>query len=121
MEGWYVDDVTISFRGKGEEEANKRDLNLPREFALRQNVPNPFNPVTSIRYELPVDSHVRIDVYNVAGRLVRTILDRPVEAGFGEIVWDGRDTSGKRVASGVYLYRMKAGDFVSKRTMVLLK
>lgn len=120
MEGWYIDDVSITFDMSQAQEA-AYDRGLPSDFALRQNAPNPFNPMTVIRYELPMDARVKIDVYNVAGKLVRTIVDEPVEAGYGRAVWDGRDDGGRRVASGVYMYRMIAGDFVSKRRMVLLK
>lgn len=122
FEGWYVDDVQVSFEGSAphdEQAASERDL--PAAFALRQNAPNPFNPATVIRYELPIEAHVRIDVYNVAGRLVRTVVDEPVGAGYNQAVWNGLDAAGHRVASGVYMYRMTAGDFESKRMMVLLK
>ncbi len=122
MEGWYVDDVSLTFDASvAPQPTTAGGLGLPVAFALRQNAPNPFNPVTTIRYELPTDSDVRIDVYNVAGRHVRTVVDGPVAAGYNEVVWDGRDNSGKRVASGVYLYRMSAGDFESKKMMVVLK
>ncbi|MFH1501769.1 MAG: C25 family cysteine peptidase [Candidatus Eisenbacteria bacterium] len=119
-EGWYVDDVSVTFDAAAAP-APEGDRGIPGDFALLQNVPNPFNPVTAIRYELPVEAHLRIEVYNVAGRLVRTVADAPADAGYGEVVWDGRDATGHRVASGVYLYRMMAGDFEAKRMMVLLK
>jgi len=122
MEGWYVDDVTMSFDSAvapTQDVEGERDL--PLDFALRQNAPNPFNPITTIRYELPQDANVRIDVYNVAGRLVRTIVDGPVRAGYSEVIWDGRDAGGRRVASGVYLYRMRTADYESKKMMVMLK
>ncbi len=121
MEGWYVDDVSLTFDSTPAPPAATSSSDLPAAFALRQNAPNPFNPVTTIRYELPVDSDVRIDVYNVAGRHVRTVVDGRVPAGYNESVWDGRDDAGNRVASGVYLYRMSAGDFESKKMMVMLK
>jgi hypothetical protein len=121
MEGWYVDDVEISFptTAAGEEPSDERGV--PPVFALRQNAPNPFNPVTTIRYELPVDAHVEVEIYNIAGRLVRRLVDGPVEAGYRQAIWDGTDGRGRAVASGVYLYRMSAGTFESRRMMVLLK
>jgi flagellar hook assembly protein FlgD len=90
-------------------------------FALRQNAPNPFNPVTFIEYELPEAAHVTIDVFNLAGRLVRTVVDETQEPGYKTVAWDGTNASGQKVASGVYLYRMKAGSYVSQKRMVLLK
>lgn len=118
-EGWYVDDVNLTFTGGSS--GVDGDLSIPAMFALRQNVPNPFNPVTVIRYQLPHAADVRIDVFNVAGRLVKTILGEHQEAGYKEVAWDGTNNAGERVASGVYLYRMEAGDYTSKKTMVLLK
>jgi flagellar hook assembly protein FlgD len=94
---------------------------LPREFALRQNAPNPFNPVTVIQYELPEATRVRIDVFNLAGRLVKTIVDEGQQPGYKSVAWDGTNADGQKVASGVYLYRMQAGSYESEKTMVLLK
>jgi hypothetical protein len=120
LEGWYIDDVQLTFEG-GAAADTERDQDVPAEFALLQNAPNPFNPVTVMRYELPVPAHVRIDIYNVSGRLVRTVVDGHREAGYGRAVWDGTDTAGRKVASGVYMYEMRAGDFTSRKMMVLLK
>ena len=84
-------------------------------------VPNPFNPSTTIGYRLPVEGQAEIVVYDVLGRLVRTLVSGYTQAGDHEVVWDGRDDSGRQVASGVYLYRLQAGDIVETRRMVLLK
>lgn len=119
MEGWYVDDIALTFDGGSSTGIN--DGVMPREFALLQNAPNPFNPVTLIQYELPRPAHVRIDVFNTAGRLVRTIVDEHQEAGYRVAGWDGTNSRGGKVASGVYMYKIKAGDFVSQKMMVLLK
>ncbi|MBD3349020.1 MAG: T9SS type A sorting domain-containing protein [Candidatus Eisenbacteria bacterium] len=121
QEGWYIDDVEIALEpgAAGSEPENERGL--PATFTLRQNAPNPFNPVTTIRYELPVDSDVLVSVYNVAGKLVRTLVDGRVEAGYHRAVWDGTDEKGRSVASGVYMYRLTAGGHRSRRMMVLLK
>jgi hypothetical protein len=117
-EGWYVDDVNVSSASTGVSE----DLELlPAAFAVLQNTPNPFNPVTEIRYALPAPAWVEVRVYNVAGELVRTLRDGPEEAGFRSVVWDGRNDAGHPVASGVYLYSVTAGDRSDKRMMVLLK
>ena len=122
LEGWYVDDVELTFDGgDGVTAGAEQDPSLPATFALLQNAPNPFNPVTVIRYELPIPAHVRIDVFTVSGRHVRTVADEYREAGYGRVVWDGTDATGRKVASGVYVYGMRAGDFTSRKRMVLLK
>jgi len=82
---------------------------LPLEFELMQNYPNPFNPETIIGYHLPRDGYVTIEIYNVIGQRVRILVDGVKEAGFHEVVWDGRDEYGKIVSSGMYIYFMKTG------------
>jgi hypothetical protein len=100
---------------------------LPRAFALRQNYPNPFNPSTAIVVEIPdLDGdgsgvRTRLAVFDTRGRRVRVLVDAPRTPGRYVVRWDGRDDRGERVASGVYLYRMEAGTFVSTRKMVMLK
>jgi len=94
----------------------------PTQFALHQNVPNPFNPTTVIRYDVPAGGGmVSLNVYDVAGRLVRTLIDGRQAAGVREVTWDGRDQSGRTVSSGVYFYRLVAGEYVQTRKMVLIK
>ena len=84
--------------------------------------PNPFNPVTKIAYSVKEAGHVTIEVYNVAGKVVRTLLDTEVEAGAaGYVVWDGTEGSGERCASGVYFYRIAAPGFTTSRKMIMLK
>jgi hypothetical protein len=94
---------------------------LPTNFEVFQNCPNPFNPVTTIKYFLPRRSHVTIEIYNLLGQKVRTLVDRDEPAGLYTATWDGTDSSGKPVATGVYLYRLHAGDFVETKKMLLLK
>jgi len=95
---------------------------LPARSALHQNVPNPFNPATTIRYDLAGDGHVTLRIYDVAGRVVRVLRDGAVEpAGRHEVTWDGRDQTGAAVASGVYFYRLETGGHIETRRMVLLK
>ena len=93
----------------------------PSTYALSQNYPNPFNPTTSIEYELAQTGQVRLTVYDVLGKEVRSLVDGQQSAGRYVAEWDGRDASGQSVASGVYLYRLEAGDYVSTRRMTLLK
>ncbi|MBD3178244.1 MAG: T9SS type A sorting domain-containing protein, partial [Candidatus Latescibacteria bacterium] len=96
-------------------------LPMPEAFALYQNAPNPFNPSTLIRFDLPHATYVNLRIYNAGGKLVAEIADGIMEAGYREIVWKGQDRSGSRVASGVYFYRLIAGDFSQTRKMVLLR
>ncbi|HEX6790464.1 MAG TPA: FlgD immunoglobulin-like domain containing protein [Candidatus Krumholzibacteria bacterium] len=91
------------------------------ELALHQNVPNPFNPQTTIRYELPQEAHVRLLVFDVSGRLIRTLEDRDRAVGTHEVTWTGRDDSGQPVTSGVYFYVLEAGKQRLTKKLVLLK
>ena len=88
---------------------------------LFQNVPNPFNPSTAVGYELRAPSHVTLSVYDVAGKLVRRLVDGFETDGFHTATWDGVSDSGTRVSSGIYFYRLEATGFVETRKMVLLK
>lgn len=95
--------------------------NAPRSFALFQNHPNPFNPVTQISYQLPQECRVRVTIYNVRGQRVRTLYDGRQGAGTHTLSWDGRDTGGRLLSSGIYLYRLEAGQFHQTRKMTLMK
>lgn len=96
--------------------------NLPQEFSLLQNYPNPFNPHTTLKFGLAKASEVYLEVYNILGQPVaRLLASTYLQAGWYEIVWDGRNSSGHRVASGIYLYRLQAGDFVETKKMILMK
>ena len=88
---------------------------------LKGNAPNPFNPTTTIRFELSGPRRVKLAVYDVSGRLVRELVDRDFPAGPNQVRWDGKDDTGRAVASGVYHYRFQAGDYDAMRPMVLLK
>jgi len=89
---------------------------LPRHFSLQQNYPNPFNPTTTIRYGLPNRSLVALAVFNILGQQVASLVHGPQEAGSYEVKFDGSN-----LASGVYFYRLTAGDFVQSRKLLLLK
>lgn len=95
---------------------------VPASYQLGQSYPNPFNPSTTITYQVPRQSDVRIEIYNTLGQQIRMLLNDRKEPGAYEAVWDGRNDSGAQVGSGVYLYRMVVeGDFVQTRKMILLK
>jgi hypothetical protein len=93
----------------------------PEIFSLEQNHPNPFNPTTEIRFSIPSTSRVSLDVFNVTGQRIVTLVDEILAAGQHSVVWDGRDTDGNSVSSGIYFYRIVSGEFAATRKMVLLK
>ncbi len=97
------------------------EFGTPVTYVLRGVSPNPFNPVTRVCYGSPTESRVHLAVYNVAGRLVRTLFDGEVDPGYHSVVWDGRDNNGVEVGSGVYFCRMEAEGFDDSTKMVLLK
>ncbi len=95
---------------------------LPKAAALSQNYPNPFNPSTTIRYQVAEQSHVSLKIYDVRGRLVQTLVNEVKDAGDYSIQWNGLESSGQQVSSGIYLYTMETGEnFKSTRKMVVLK
>jgi hypothetical protein len=93
----------------------------PPSYQLHANYPNPFNPETTIEYSLTDPEHVRIDIYNILGNRVSTLVDEVKAPGNHEVMWNGTDENGSRVASGIYFYNMKAGAFNETRRMVMLK
>jgi hypothetical protein len=93
----------------------------PRAVVLHQNAPNPFNPGTTIRFELPQDEQVSIRIFDVRGRVVRTLVQGRRPAGYNEVTWNGVDESGRRVASGVYWCRLEMPGVVQTRAMVLAR
>ncbi len=94
---------------------------LPITFSLSPNYPNPFNPVTTIKYALPKDCYVKLTIYNILGQRVVTLVNEPQRAGYKVVRWDSRSQSGNTVASGIYFYRLKAEDFTKTRKMILLR
>lgn len=97
------------------------EVRVPISFYLAQNYPNPFNPTTTISYGLPQAARVRIDIYNIMGQKVIGLVDEQQTAGYKQIAWDGRDAQGHGVASGVYFYRLDAGNFTQSMKMLLVK
>ncbi|MGH7453199.1 MAG: FlgD immunoglobulin-like domain containing protein, partial [bacterium] len=95
--------------------------NIPREFSLSQNSPNPFNPSTTIEYELPQQVEVKLLIFDILGQHVRTLVNQTQQAGHYAITWDGRNENGQQVASGTFLYQLRAGNFVQTRRMALVR
>jgi len=105
----------------------KRPISIPDNFHLTQNFPNPFNSSTTVVYSIPKTTNVELSMYDICGRLIRSLVRGKASAGTYSVRWDGKDNSGKEVSSGVYLYRLRAGqgkgqgDFVRVRKMVLVR
>lgn len=104
-----------------------RDSKSPKAFAMRQAFPNPFIGETTIRYQLPEESHVALKIYNASGQLVNTIVDEIQKPGYYSVEWNSKDDSGRKLASGVYFYRIEVhtglgtGEFTSTRKLILLQ
>ena len=94
---------------------------LPHAFNLYNNYPNPFNPVTTLRYDLPEDALVNITIYDIMGRIVRTLINSQQNAGFKSIQWNATNDAGSPLSAGLYLYKIQADYLVQTRKMVLLK
>jgi len=94
---------------------------VPTEFALAQNYPNPFNPSTTIKYQIANEGNVSLDVWNLQGQKIRTLIAKEQKAGYYSVVWDGRNEAGQTVSSGLYLYRVQAGSFVATHKMLMIK
>ena len=101
------------------------DRNVPQlvtsEYQLNQNFPNPFNPITTVRYELPKDSFVYVTIYDMLGNVVNNLVNTNQSSGYKSIQWDATNNQGEPVSAGVYLYKIQAGDFVDTKKMILLK
>jgi len=100
---------------------DNRSETLPQGFALEQNFPNPFNPSTTIRYELPEDGLVNITIYDITGRHISTLVSSHQNAGYKSIQWNATNNHGARVSAGIYLYKIQTGEFRQTKKMVLLK
>jgi hypothetical protein len=96
-------------------------VHLPTKYELYQNYPNPFNPETVIRFSLMKYQLVRLEIFNILGQKIRTLVDNKMNAGHHEVLWNSRNDNSQAVGSGVYLYRITAGDFIQTRKMILLK
>jgi hypothetical protein len=101
--------------------ANDENLLIPTDFSLHQNYPNPFNPSTQIKYDLPEDALVSINIYDLMGRSIKSLVNSNQLAGYRSIQWKGTNNLGEQVAAGIYIYMIQAGDFRETKKMILLK
>ncbi len=114
-------DINLSGVGKIPSSINLNDRQIPLTFSLKQCYPNPFNPLTTVEYTLPQSSEVELIIFNTLGQQIRTLVSQVQNAGSYKIVWDGTDNQGTAVSSGIYIYRIKAGNFSSCKKMSFLK
>jgi len=103
------------------EQLNTSRYNIPGRFYLEYAYPNPFNPVTTIRYNLPEDAMVNITIYDMMGRVVRTLINGQQSAGYKSLQWNATNNSGQPISAGLYIYTIQAGEFSQTRKMILLK
>lgn len=116
-----IDFAPVFDKASGVIALNAASVNLPKEYALRGNYPNPFNAKTVISFALPQESKVTLDIYNILGQKVKTLVDGAMPAGYHNLEWNGTDYNGLGVSSGVYLYKLKADKFTRVNRMTLVK
>ncbi|MCP4567469.1 MAG: T9SS type A sorting domain-containing protein [FCB group bacterium] len=120
-------DPNIDFKATAEAHGEEFSLEkpdagaLPDGFELKQNYPNPFNPTTTISYSLAESEHVRLDIINIQGQVVRTLVDESKGVGEHSVTWDSKDSQAQKVSSGIYMYRLTVGDISTAKKMTLLK
>ena len=107
--------------GALEELNTKSNKASPERFTLHQNYPNPFNPVTNLDYDLPEDAMVNITVFDMMGKVVRTLVNDQQSAGYKTLQWNATSNSGQPISSGLYIYTIQAGEFSKTRKMILIK
>jgi hypothetical protein len=112
---YYINNTLVKESGEPE---NGEDIPqiIPDEISLEQNYPNPFNPSTTISYQLPEKNHVSLNVYDILGNLVTTLVNQDMDAGYYTVNWNA-----SQLASGIYIYRIISGSYVSTKKMILMK
>ncbi|MCF7859368.1 MAG: carboxypeptidase regulatory-like domain-containing protein, partial [Candidatus Cloacimonetes bacterium] len=128
--GNYIYNVVAVFDGGWESEMSDNafvshtgtnNMSLPEVTALTGNYPNPFNPETTVSFSLSEAGYVSLNIYNMRGQLVKTLVNEQLEAAYHDVVWDGRDNNGKNVSSGIYFYKMQSGKYSRTSKMILMK
>ena len=110
--GWISKQTNLS--------TEKKEL-IPSVFKIQPAYPNPFNPTTTLRYDLPQDSHVLITIYDIRGRKVKTLINENQNAGYRITQWNATNDFGQPISAGMYIYAIQAGDFRTVKKMILLK
>ena len=118
-----IDEMMISFGlyFPGGQLNSDRDQVLPNQLILHPNFPNPFNPITTLRYDIPQDGLINITIYDMMGKTVKTLVNSSKTAGYQSIQWNATNDRNEPVSAGLYLYTIQAGEFRQTRKMVLLK
>ncbi len=120
--GWRLGGFTCSVVSSVKDLHKGSGSNLPNNFSLGQNYPNPFNATTIIEFALPQAGEVKLELYNILGQKIRTLVDQELSPGYKQVIWDGTDQKGKQVASGIYFYRVRAeGKFTEAKRMLLVR
>jgi hypothetical protein len=119
---WYkIEEISTDGQSEFFGPLQIQGIPLPEEFSLLPNYPNPFNPETTIRYELPETSEVTMKVYTLLGKEIRTLVNKIQNAGRYRVTWNGMDQDGRRVSSGIYFVRIQAGSFSQIRKMTFIQ
>ena len=111
----------IKVEGKYAALSTNEDKVFPEKYILYQNYPNPFNPITSIKYDLPRETPVTIEIYNIIGNKITTLIDKNMDAGSHIVRWNSTDNNGAKIPSGIYFYHIKTNEFIKTKKMILLK
>ena len=98
-----------------------RHSNLPEKISLLNNYPNPFNAQTTIHFMLPHTVHINLDIFNIKGEIVKSLISKVMDAGYQSIKWDGTDNNGQKMSSGMYIYKINTEEFIDSKKMLLLK
>ena len=117
----FTDSFTLYITCNAPSVVENGDLNRPLVFSLMPAAPNPMTRSTNIMFALPHRANVRLDVYDASGRLINTLANGVYKAGYHKISWNGTDANGYRLPAGVYIYRLKADNFVATKKLVILK
>ena len=115
-EGWYIDDIYYS-----NTTGSNDNTIIPIMNKLNSNFPNPFNPTTTISFSLKETGNVKIEIFNIRGQKVKTLINGLLPAKNHQIVWNGKDDKGKSVSSGIYFYKMRSANYTASRKMILMK
>ena len=116
---YRIHDIALMFENL--ELNNDNDVQSPSSFKLYSNYPNPFNPVTTLRYDLPEHGLVNITIYDMLGKVVNNLINKNQNSGSKSVQWDATNNQGEPVSAGVYLYKIQAGNFSQTKKMILLK
>ena len=119
----HHDEMMISFGlyYPGGQLNSNRDKVLPNQLILHPNFPNPFNPITTLRYDIPHDGLINITIYDMMGKTVKTLVNSYQTAGYKSVQWNATNDKNEPVSAGLYLYTIQAGKFIQTKKMVLLK